>query len=296
VSRWKISDHLKLAVASAAVFLLAVVGSTIYYGQRKANECAANSAEHEAPAEGFSLSRNERGAYQVEYRPKAEEHGETCFWGHTAEQWLALLTAWLVLGTALLAAFTAFLWLETSEAARKQRAADRKAHQRELRAYVHIADTLPEPGETPDGRVVAINVVIANTGQTPTRHARAYLTVLEFIGARMPNDFRFFDVYMAPDPRPSLFVLGPGQTTRMQVPPMSMELLRRVAGGVSTLYFWGWVEYNDIFAGSKRHRTEFCYEVVVEMSGPNTANVACRHHDQYNGADDDCMYRPLPLI
>ena len=58
-------------------------------------------------------------------------------------------------------------------------------------------------------------------------------------------------------------------------------------------YLWGSVEYDDIFPGSVRHRTEFCFKIVIERVAPtNELWLSFEPHSLFNAADEDCL-RPI---
>jgi hypothetical protein len=61
----------------------------------------------------------------------------------------------------------------------------------------------------------------------------------------------------------------------------------------SRWYFWGWVEYDDIFYGTMRHRTEFCFQIgTTRLQPTNEFWVAFTPHSAFNAADDECR-RPI---
>jgi hypothetical protein len=58
-------------------------------------------------------------------------------------------------------------------------------------------------------------------------------------------------------------------------------------------YLWGWIEYDDIFPGSVRHRTEFCFQIIFERLPPtNEGWLRYEPYSRFNAADEDCM-RPI---
>jgi hypothetical protein len=61
-------------------------------------------------------------------------------------------------------------------------------------------------------------------------------------------------------------------------------------------YVYSAVEYDDVFSGTQRHRTEVCFK--VEFLGPigdrNTrADMAI--FGDFNGADNECLFPPRPI-
>jgi hypothetical protein len=58
----------------------------------------------------------------------------------------------------------------------------------------------------------------------------------------------------------------------------------------SEWYLWGWVEYDDIFTGTTRHRTEFCFQIDrVRLPVTNDFLIEFKPHSRFNAADSDCL-------
>lgn len=57
------------------------------------------------------------------------------------------------------------------------------------------------------------------------------------------------------------------------------------------IYLWGWVEYNDVFNETKRHRTEFCYKIEMDRGA-----MSFRAHHKHNAADEECYRQPSPYV
>jgi hypothetical protein len=74
-----------------------------------------------------------------------------------------------------------------------------------------------------------------------------------------------------------------------------MEAIR---DGSQSLYLWGWAEYDDVFPGTPRRRTEFCYRIFVmgdptdatvgNEPGPQKVSFRWHLHNSHNGADGEC--------
>ena len=115
----------------------------------------------------------------------------------------------------------------------------------------------------------------------------------------MPADFDFSDFddlgnrilsYDAYRP----IILGPKATALSPVINIEPAILRQVRDLQGKLLIWGWVEYDEIFAGAKRHRTEFCYQVAV--SGSPASHVGFSQYHLHNGVDEDCSKKPTALV
>ena len=69
----------------------------------------------------------------------------------------------------------------------------------------------------------------------------------------IPDGFTYPDAGHAPI---TPVVIGPKQDVSigpLDIPVADIQAKKH-------LYFWGWMEYYDIFENSPRHLTEFCYE------------------------------------
>jgi hypothetical protein len=81
-------------------------------------------------------------------------------------------------------------------------------------------------------------------------------------------------------------------TATIEVPATDIE---SVVGTTRRWYAWGWVEYDDVFDGTPRHRTEFCFEIsVTRRPVTNELFMAFLVDRRFNAADQDCL-RPPPL-
>src|SRR4029079_3983421 len=76
----------------------------------------------------------------------------------------------------------------------------------------------------------------------------------------IPENFDF--PYLGETPVQRAMV-GPYATTWGAESVIPTAKLLEVKKGGCKIYLWGWVEYGDVFAGTDRHRTEYCMEVRV---------------------------------
>jgi hypothetical protein len=135
-----------------------------------------------------------------------------------------------------------------------------------------------------------------NAGKTRTVRARHH-TSWAAMNAPMADDFAFPDVGTPAKPVPLL--IGPGAAVgghRIEIP--HQQVLQALEGRTH-LYVWGWCEYNDVFPGTPRHRTEFCVQIdrveVADGPGPpGQRRISAQFvpHHRHNGADEDCV-RPV---
>jgi hypothetical protein len=128
-----------------------------------------------------------------------------------------------------------------------------------------------------------------NGGNTPARRMLINFNCRSFPG-EIPDDFDFPDA----DP-PEHVVLGPKAILQGARMNLSETNIADAATGILRWYIWGWTDYDDVFEGTRRHRTEACYRVNVErdrMSGEILLGFSI--YGRFNGADEECLRKPAP--
>jgi hypothetical protein len=170
--------------------------------------------------------------------------------------------------------------------------------ERQLRAYVFAKEVNFRIDREPDhmgayGPVKAaptnygVSIILQNGGQTPTRHMVTNVNQRMFPD-EMPADFDFPD-----SAGRESGICGPGAvyfTGSIDIPAVDLEPM---SGTDRHCYVWGWAEYNDVFERTPRHRTEFCFQIVVEtILNTNEKIVGFRVHNRFNAADEDCLRQP----
>jgi hypothetical protein len=205
------------------------------------------------------------------------------WWRHSfddAESYIALFTAILAFGTIT-------LWLATR---RLVQGADKTA-ERQLRAYVHLKNFDVREIMNPWGvkgihdTTPTLFLTWENTGQTPTRSALSNSNWASFEGD-IPSDFQFPD---DPEHGPFPGLLGPGQFQELNPRPIPIDVLKAADARKVRIYVWGWIEYNDVFVGTRRHRTEFSARLEVRGLPGRQCFYGLRIYPKHNGADDECM-------
>jgi hypothetical protein len=136
-----------------------------------------------------------------------------------------------------------------------------------------------------------IQPIWENAGTTPTRNGRAHVNWRYFERA-IPNDFDLadfdemgnrvvsYDSYLP-------LVIGPRGTSFSPVIVIEGSTIRNVRELQGRVLIWGWAEYDDVFEGSRRHRTEFCYQMTVTGS-MSSSHIGFRQYRRFNGVDDEC--------
>jgi hypothetical protein len=193
-----------------------------------------------------------------------------------------------------------FLWLafgaakNSADAARDQVALSREALITTERAFIYcerIHAIWTADKETELVTKWTFQPVWKNSGKTPTK--RAVHKVSSWVGidaGDIPPDFDFSNTDNA-----SPTMIGPDATMHGRVLDLDVKTLQKIRTSEAHAYIWGWIDYNDIFAKTQRHRTEVCVEIQV-TGNPiyKEGGFAYRMHGSFNGFDEDCYCKPKP--
>jgi hypothetical protein len=202
------------------------------------------------------------------------------------------------LGEALLALATFLLWLATRELVK----GSDKTAERQLRAYVSIKDIEVEQryfasGDSANEQIerqphsLRLNALLENTGQTPTRKTLINLNYGCF-PTGMPADFEF-----PSGKRTESANIGSRGTYKSPYVLVPLAEITKVVGEGYRIYVWGWVEYNDVFDNSPRHRTEFCFELEYIFDPQTDESVLhLMAQQKFSGSDADCMREASPYV
>jgi hypothetical protein len=122
----------------------------------------------------------------------------------------------------------------------------------------------------------------------------------------LPQDFDFPDTYGFREPIEQV-LLSIGPQGEMADSPKDIDIsdLIHASGGRKRIFIYGWAEYTDIFAGTPRHRTEFCFEVIIVTNpmsdAAGTSTFLMTAYGSHNGSEDEChrkageMARQVPF-
>jgi hypothetical protein len=264
--------------------------------------------------------------------PNIQHHESSEFWSAKLTDWLlAAFTLALVVFTALLYRATAGLFSETAglrTTANEQRtdmlrsiaaseqlaiATNKAANaamtsnqiavtnaEQQLRAYVTVQEVAMTIHRHPDrigtydhshipgpSHTYSFSVILKNGGATPAINARININCDKF-NSDIPPDFSF--------PDSALFgnaLIGPQTIWHTPNVTVTAEELEKPAIPTAKRYLWGFVEYDDIFSGTLRHRTEFCFQIVFKRLQPtNEPWIGFEPYSRFNAADNDCL-RPV---
>jgi hypothetical protein len=221
------------------------------------------------------------------------------FWERTTSEPIALFTFFLAFSTVGLWAATIGLY----SAGERQLAHFEDTAKRELRAYISIKEMLMQQYRGPDivsilkdvglvpGQIHSYRIcaVIENGGPTPTRMGLININH-ELRDDRLPNDFGFLD-----GDKTEFAAIGARGEYQSPHFFVTISDVEKIVAKKKKLYVWGWIDYNDVFDGTPRHRTEFCYDITPDEI-PNKGDIYLRFpaFGRFNGVDGDCVRQPSP--
>jgi hypothetical protein len=163
----------------------------------------------------------------------------------------------LDLAELVLAASTVGLWIVTG---RSVRIAERSLVDVE-RALVVVTD-VSVSSLIRTNRIFGyrMTIMLTNTGRTVGTRLITNANVVVFDGDdSVPVDFRYPD---RSEPSRNLGLVGP--SVKLPIPlDIALQDIVDVQQKQKTGIIYGWAEYNDIFTGSIRRRTEFCARIEV---------------------------------
>jgi len=257
-------------------------------------------------------------------------------WWQNHEWWIAIFSGLLFLGTVALALYTAKLWRATVDLGVAAKiTAERQA--REMQESISVAraaaDAAKKSADVAEKSLVATQralvfpskihtmagisqkaggavvdwtffIVWENAGATPTRHMYMQTNWQSF-ATELGDDFDFPDLG-APPLRRVPIVLGPKSTTFSGECVIPIDILVGAAERRNHVYLWGWVEYNDIFDDTRRHRSEYSVQIIVAgdpkvphfPGDPSSPNLPFFYRGgfKYSGMDEECFRTPMTRV
>jgi hypothetical protein len=205
--------------------------------------------------------------------------------------------------TAVLAISTIALWSSTKRAARSAERSASIAEQALVsleRPFIFVKEIdlfteraigpMSASGHNVPGRITTyrISAILENGGQSPAIRV-IYNFNCGLIAAHNIDTFDFPD-----QGNDSRAVIGPKATLHTASQSISAASVGQIVAGVDRWFIWGWVDYDDIFIETKRHRTEFCFEVTARRLPNAEIVVGFSMHRRFNATDDDCLRKSKP--
>ena len=136
-----------------------------------------------------------------------------------------------------------------------------------------------------DGRIIRLTLtpIWANSGRTPARRMLT-CSYIEKFGPILPDDI-IFDKQKTP----RRAVLGPNTEAHTPGSIIGTYEYEQLEAGDITMCILGWADYNDVFPGTLRHRTEFCLQITVIIQPDGGRRIALPTYSRLNGFDDECL-------
>jgi hypothetical protein len=225
-------------------------------------------------------------------------------WERITDDAVAFVTLCLTGVTAVLAASTVGLWIATGIAGKRQSgemkasiAVSREAMVVAQRAYVSVRSIRLTAISVAE-EIIALDamVILENTGNTPTKNM-IYHSSMKIFDGDIPGEFDFPDLDQR---RPRRSFIGPKTWSGAFTFTIGREELIATQAGRRRIFVWGWADYDDTFAGTPRHRTEFCREIFavpgVPLVGHAQQWAGASQYGRHNAADDECDRRPKPYV
>jgi hypothetical protein len=188
---------------------------------------------------------------------------------------LAVFTALLVAATTLLFAIGIYQGVQLGRhASHMERSVEtsRAALVTTQRAFLFLDEFYVDQG--PTGFI--IKPQWRNSGKTPPKNM-TIRTNWKSLEGDLPDDFD----YHYDKPAAKMFV-GPEAQEWSAPVLIPLNIVNIVNRGTSKIYFWGRVDYLDIFDNTQPHFTEWCYRVY---SAPNQSNWQFVAYGDYNRSD-----------
>jgi hypothetical protein len=226
---------------------------------------------------------NEKNAGEV--LPRRNNEGEENKWMQQSKRLTkAILPIFFPISALLTAIFTGLLYQVNDKA--NQVSLDTQ------RAFISLIGPSMVP-DIKDNKVQGINFLwsVNNSGSTPAINGIGRDSVATPM-TEIRSGFNFDEL---PQGQQHRFVMGPKVTLTMDPLNVPLDTLEAVERG-KHVYLWGWITYSDMFKGTPRRLTEFCYEITsVKWAGPDHTSPdtkvsgvffpPCATHNCY---DKDC--------
>jgi hypothetical protein len=133
-----------------------------------------------------------------------------------------------------------------------------------------------------------LSAILRNGGQTPAINVVTNVSCCR-LTKPLPDDFAFPNA-----PEFGHGIVGPDSELHTLNVEIRANEFERV--DEHEWYLWGWIEYDDIFSRTRRHRTEFCFEIDrSRLQGSNELWVGFKPLSKFNAADDGCLREFYPV-
>jgi hypothetical protein len=306
----------QIAILVLLIALAALLGSP---GNAESAENGHDSAkQHNEPSNPTLSVVDEMPAEYTDeiatrhQRESTEAHGAT-IWAALARRW-DRFWQWLSdqqTTNALLAIFTFLLvvsqsvqgrWNRISALAAKQSAEVANASLVQLqRAFVYFKDFTFDPLTISVGGTEELHWQctprLENGGTTSAKNLRIYGnwaiedSEINFLTADLDGLGEQTNALEG-----QRATMGPKSTLGTQPARLPAERLNEASPPSikKFIYAWGWADYDDIFPGTRRHRTEYCFQLTCVGDASLGDRTVLRFHavGPHNGHDEECSRQP----
>jgi len=238
---------------------------------------------------GFGFVSEYECSQYCQYFKGGEEHYAVLsifcdFIGFIGRHIGAISIAFTAVATIVMAIFTIKLSDSTNkmwDASERQLKQSDKSSEAQLRAYISFKDFGGKQVHSKLPGLVdnfLIYPILENGGITYANKA-VIGTGWRIVDKPLNAD----DIFSEPKPD-SPCVIGPKCTVNGTGVNISIVRIDKIFAGDEILYMWGFVEYDDVFTGTKRHRTEYCTQVEIQRLG-NAVSFVFNYIGPHNTAD-----------
>jgi hypothetical protein len=126
------------ALVIAAVGFFPMLFGGIEYGLSPNPVCQARADNQQQQPQSPAAEQKGWDSHELQDETKSGQNWLPCYRSHTAEEWIAIVTAFLAGFTWALATFTAWLWWDTRTALENEREAATEDRKQSLRAFITV--------------------------------------------------------------------------------------------------------------------------------------------------------------
>ena len=138
-----------------------------------------------------------------------------------------------------------------------------------------------------------------NSGSTPARYVDMQTSYVVTSMSGLDKSFNFEDGPKGDLDDGSLGSVGPGVEVLGESTLIAPDVLKGAWQKQTRVFIYGWAEYEDIFPGTSRRRTEFCFEARPQTDptrGSESNPFRLTNFSSHNGSDDECRRQPGPKL
>ena len=211
-----------------------------------------------------------------------------------SQLWLGVFGVASILGALALSGWAAMAASRAAGAARDQARMSRESMVGSERAFVYVQNFHAEPVHDPaeDNKLLGWNVFVEwkNSGKTATRSCVQRANYKEFVRP-VSADFDFPNLEVN---EYQWLLIGPNASVESRKYFIAIDKLPKIRAGDLHAYLWGWIEYNDVFPNTPRHRTEYGYKIIASAgAAPDQIAISAAPTPRHNAADRECFHKVI---